>query len=68
MRTIPMPELGSEEEHDKFYDNVNISDWRENTKSVLKDVDEELKKHGLEVIMYNFVGDSYLWTISQRKQ
>lgn len=68
MRTIPMPEFDTDEEQDKFHDNVNMSDWREKPDSVLKDVDRELKKHGLEIIMYNVQADSYMWTIGPRKK
>lgn len=68
MRTIPTPKLDSEEEQDKFFNNVNMSDWRANPASVLKDVDKELAKHGLEVVMYKFEGDSYVWTIGPRKK
>jgi hypothetical protein len=41
------------------------TDWKEGPEDVLKCVDDELKRFGLEVVMWDYPGDAYCWMIAR---
>lgn len=68
MKTVPYPDFKTDEEYDEFWNNVSSADCREHAESVLEQVDKELEQFGLEIHMYDFNGDSYVWTIAEREE
>jgi hypothetical protein len=54
---------------DWYYHNkeVQTADWKESVDEVLKEVDKQLKPHGLEVVQIDTQSDTYAWYIKERK-
>jgi hypothetical protein len=49
---------------DKF--NVKSADWQD-IEEVFKGFDKQLADHGLEVVMYDTCGDTYVWRIAKKR-
>lgn len=46
--------------------NVAMADHREDASDVLRNVDNQLKVFGLQVVMYETDDDSYIWAIAKK--
>lgn len=60
MRTI-------DKEYDEDDDSVKMVDHSDSISLVLDEIDEQLSKYGLEVVMYDTGDDSYVWEIRERE-
>jgi hypothetical protein len=48
-------------------DDVRLIDWKESPGDVLEVVDDQLAEYGLEVIIIDLGGDTYVWRIEKRR-
>lgn len=60
---IPAKVDESTEEADKFYESVGMVDYRDNPEETLEAIDDQLKKFGLEVRVFNSDDDNYVFDI-----
>lgn len=63
MKTLPMPTLTDD---GLLPTDVRTVDWKVAPPELFTDIDELLKQYGLELVMYDYDGDDYVFAI--RKQ
>lgn len=63
----PKPPHTTDAAEEAWLENIGYADWKSSPENVLSIVDQMLKKHGLEVRIYECGGDSYDFDIVERE-
>jgi hypothetical protein len=69
MKTLPMPDIESDEDADEFYNGGDVAILgTRNVYSALESLDELLANYGLEIGLYDTGSSDYAVTILEREQ